>query len=237
MEHLTQRICYLPPAPERDRPALGYIRGERLSLMVDAGNSPAHAEQFLRELDAERLPRPDGVVLTHRHWDHTFGLCALDCPALAGEPTARYLQRFAAIAWGEDGLQEYLDLDGLRGFSEPHLRLEYPDPAAIRLRPADHTFTGTRTLELGGCRCVVQTIPSPHCGDCVLVYVPEERVIFTGDACCLRLLQGEWVEDPVGTAALLHTLEEIHFDIAVVGHDRPQTRQELLTDLKQRLSL
>ena len=53
---------------------LGYIRGERYSLAVDAGNSRRHGEKFYAALDAAELRRPDFTVLTHWHWDHTFGM-------------------------------------------------------------------------------------------------------------------------------------------------------------------
>ena len=234
MKQLTPRVWYLPHSPASDRPALGYIQGDHRALMVDAGNSPAHVRQFLRSLEAEGLPAPDFVALTHRHWDHTFGLAALPIPAIAGAATARYLERFSAISWGEAGLQAYMELDGLREFSEPHLRLEYPDPAAIRLRPADMAFTDALEVELGGCRCLLRTIPSPHCDDCVLLHVPSEGVVFLGDGCCLRLVRGEWVEDPAGTAALLAVLETLAFDVAVVGHDVPVSRAALLADLRSR---
>ena len=234
MKQLTRRVWYLPHTRSSDRPTLGYIRGDRRALMVDAGNSPAHVRQFLRALEAEGLPAPDLVALTHRHWDHTFGLTALAVPAVAGAATARYLDRFSSIQWSEAGLQEYMALDGLREFSEPHLRLEYPDPAAIRLRPADMAFPDTLEVELGGCRCLLRTIPSPHCDDCVLIHVPSEGVVFLGDGCCLRLVRGEWVEDPAGTAALLAVLETLAFTVAVVGHDAPISREALLADLRSR---
>ena len=101
MKQLTHRVWYLPHAPETDRPALGYIQGDRQALMVDAGNSPAHVRQFLRALETKGLPAPDLAALTHRHWDHTFGLAALPVPAIAGAAPARYLERFSTIQWGE----------------------------------------------------------------------------------------------------------------------------------------
>ena len=66
---------------------LGYIRGERYSLAVDAGNSRRHVEKFYAALDAAELRRPDFTVLTHWHWDHTFGLHAVDGAAIACEAT------------------------------------------------------------------------------------------------------------------------------------------------------
>lgn len=235
MEQLTERIYYLPHSPETDRPTLGYVRGDRRCLMLDGGNSPAHAAVFLSGLAALGLPGPDAVAVTHRHWDHTFGLCGVDAPVIAGRATAGYLRRYAAISWGEAGLAEYMEADGLREFSEPHLRLEYPDPAAIRLRQADAAFEGTLELDLGGCMAVLRTVPSPHCGDCVMAWLPSERTVFLGDAWCTKLVRGDWVEDREGLAALWRLLEPLDFRWALTGHDRPRTKDELAQDFRHRM--
>ena len=67
---------------------LGYIRGERYSLAVDAGNSRRHVEKFYAALDALRSFGGRILqVLTHWHWDHTFGLHAVDGAAIACEAT------------------------------------------------------------------------------------------------------------------------------------------------------
>ena len=71
---ITDRISYLPGEQRTDRPLLYYIRGDRYSVAVDAGNSRAHVELFYSALTAAGLPLPKLTVLTHWHWDHTFGL-------------------------------------------------------------------------------------------------------------------------------------------------------------------
>ena len=79
LKKVTDRIYYLPGEDftGRDRPFLYYIRGDKLSLAVDAGNSPDHVELFYSQLKAAGLPLPDITLLTHWHWDHTFGLGAV----------------------------------------------------------------------------------------------------------------------------------------------------------------
>ena len=72
LKRLTEHIWYMPFEEERDRPNLGYIRGERFSLAVDAGHSAAHVREFYALLNKENLPLPAITVLTHWHWDHTF---------------------------------------------------------------------------------------------------------------------------------------------------------------------
>lgn len=41
LKRLSDRIWYYPMEEERDRPNLGYIRGDNWSLAVDAGHSEA----------------------------------------------------------------------------------------------------------------------------------------------------------------------------------------------------
>lgn len=50
------RVYQLPFSQENDRPALGYIRGDRFSLMVDAGNSPEHVRDYQRQWKTPDFP-------------------------------------------------------------------------------------------------------------------------------------------------------------------------------------
>ena len=74
LEQLTSRIFYYPHQPETDRPMLAYINGSRISLAIDAGNSTAHVDEFYGALAEANLKKPDITVITHWHWDHTFGM-------------------------------------------------------------------------------------------------------------------------------------------------------------------
>ena len=74
LEQLTSRIFYYPHQPETDRPMLAYINGSRISLAIDAGNSAAHVDEFYGALAEADLKKPDITVITHWHWDHTFGM-------------------------------------------------------------------------------------------------------------------------------------------------------------------
>ena len=52
LERLKDRIWVYPYEEERDRPNLTYIRGDRSSLAVDAGNSEEHTREFYSALEA-----------------------------------------------------------------------------------------------------------------------------------------------------------------------------------------
>ena len=99
LEQLTPRVYQLPFSQENDRPALGYIRGDRFSLMVDAGNSPEHVRDYQKAVENAGFPQPDFTVLTHSHWDHCFGLSALSIPSIACVQTRQSLEMVSRMPW------------------------------------------------------------------------------------------------------------------------------------------
>ena len=64
---VSDRVWYSMYEAERDRPCLGYVRGDRWSLAVDAGHSDAHVEEFYDALRRAQLPLPSVTVVTHWH--------------------------------------------------------------------------------------------------------------------------------------------------------------------------
>lgn len=50
LKPIGKHIYYLDHQPDTDRPLLAAVVGEKHCLMIDSGNSPAHAELFQVEL-------------------------------------------------------------------------------------------------------------------------------------------------------------------------------------------
>ena len=84
----------MPFEQDRDRPNLGYVKGKNWSLAIDAGHSAAHTKEFYALLEKENLPLPCLTVLTHWHWDHTFGMHAANGLSIANEKTNRHLAKW-----------------------------------------------------------------------------------------------------------------------------------------------
>ena len=143
LERLTERIWIFPFEEERDRPILGYIRGDHWSLAVDAGHSSAHTEDFYRALSYEDLPLPTLTVLTHWHWDHTFGMHAVNGLTMANQRTNSALTsiRDEITSSGRD---HFLSLDY-------KIRNEYVGNREIVVNNADMVFSGEILLDAGNC--------------------------------------------------------------------------------------
>ena len=92
LNKLTNRIYFLEHDPEVDRPMLAYLKGDKISLAIDAGYSASHVQDFYRAIEAEQFNKPDFTVITHWHYDHTFGMHAINGISIAYGKTNEFLK-------------------------------------------------------------------------------------------------------------------------------------------------
>ena len=226
LKRLTEHIWMMPYEEERDRPNLCYVKGGRMSLAVDAGHSAAHVREFYALLEKENLPLPDLTVLTHWHWDHTFGMHAVHGLTLANERTNRYLAEW----------KKKIEKNGPGEFLAIHesIRREYPAGTEVTVRTADIVFDGELTLDLGGCTVKVVQAEAPHTDDSTLVYVENDRVLFVGDSTCHDFFTG--IKRADLCAKMADTIRKINPAVIMEGHWIPVPMEDTLEDLMTNLS-
>lgn len=178
---LSPHVYWLPPDSTTDRPVLGAIVGARGTLVVDAGNSPAHVQLLLDELTRLALPAPRFVVLTHWHWDHVFGTAALPVPTFASLETARIVAKMAQLAWSDAALDQRVTEGAEIAFCRDMIKAEWPDRTHLVIRPPEIAFHTEVTIDLGGVTCQLIHVGGDHAHDSSVVYVREERILFLGD--------------------------------------------------------
>lgn len=220
---VTERVWYYPFEKKRDRPILGYIRGDHWSVAVDAGHSEAHTREFYDALREAGLPLPSVTVLTHWHWDHTFGMHAVNGLCIANERTVAYLEKIRErILSG--GRESFLSIDRC-------IRHEYADDRPIIVTLPDIVFSDTLTLEAGNCPVRLTVSVAPHTDDATLVYVPTEKVLFLGDAA--SGVFPTWEKNPALCAALADTVAALDVEICLESHHTPQSKQEIIANLRE----
>ncbi|MBR2822251.1 MAG: MBL fold metallo-hydrolase [Clostridia bacterium] len=222
LKRLTEHIWYMPYESERDRPNLGYVKGDYWSLAIDAGHSAAHVKEFYALLEKENLPLPNLTVLTHWHWDHTFGMHAIEGLSLANRKTNRYLGEW----------KDKIEKNGPGEFFALHesIRREYSENREVIIRPADIVFTGEIGLDLGGCTVKILETEAPHTDDSTLVYVHEDKTLFLGDCTGDDFFTGIKKRDLC--RKLADTIMKIGPEICVEGHWVPVDPEDVLSDLK-----
>ena len=215
---LTERIWVYPFEEERDRPNLGYIRGDRWSLAVDAGHSAAHIAAFYAALMVNGLPLPSLTVLTHWHWDHTLAMHAAHGLCLSNARTAAYLRDF----------RDRIAREGTGFFFGWHesIRREYADDQPVVVTLPDLTFCWEMTLDAGNCPIRVFEAEAPHTDDSTLVHVPGEGVLFLGGA------EGgtfpDWKKDMDLAKKLARTVRDTGASICLEGHWTPASPEDTI---------
>jgi len=107
MNKISEHVYIFAPDKVTDRPILGVIAGKSGTLIVDAGNSSAHAHLLLGELAKLGIPKPKYLVLTHDHWDHVFGTSAFDMPIIAGQETRLIIEEMAKLDWSDEAIDRW----------------------------------------------------------------------------------------------------------------------------------
>ena len=218
-EEISAHVDRYTPDDRSDRPALGAIRGTRGTLVVEGGASVAHLGAFAAELAARGRPPVVGIVLTHWHWDHSFGSAAIDAPVIAHADTAAELAVQAAYDWSDDALDQRVRDGREIAFCAEFLRVELPDRSDLEIVLPSESFTGRHTVDLGSVRAEVVHVGGDHAADSCAVHVPGDDVLFLGDCLYQRLYAPEPLLTVAGVRELVDRVERFPVAVAVEGHD------------------
>jgi glyoxylase-like metal-dependent hydrolase (beta-lactamase superfamily II) len=193
-------------------PNVGFVLGSRGALVVDTGMGPRNGRTVRGH--AERLAggRQLFLTLTHFHPEHGYGAQELDRAAVSiynrgqlddlRQKGAAYLEMFKTFG---DTVAE--QLEGVE-LVEPHV-----------------VYDGSADVDLGGRTAQLRTWGLAHTRGDQVVFLPEQRVLFTGDLVesgCFAIFP--WFPpDDVDVdgdrwIAVLEELERLEPEIVVPGH-------------------
>ena len=229
---VSNRVYYLPQEDETDRPNLYYIMGDTHSLAIDAGNSKAHVEKFYHAIQELGFRLPNFTVITHWHWDHSFGMHAVNGAAITGHNTHEKLQSVMTWSWTDEAMLHRLQSGEEIAMCDRDIRVEYPDRTRIVVSTADIVFQGKLMLDLGNIHCEIQEISAPHSRDSVIVYIPKEKILVVGDADCSDHYENGGNYDLALLKGYIELIKPIPFETYLLGHDKPQSRAEVLEYLQ-----
>ncbi|SEQ70064.1 cyclase [Lentzea xinjiangensis] len=131
-------------------------------LLVDTTSTEARNRALFASVATVSDADPRYVINTHHHGDHTYG---------------NWLVPASTTIIGHDACREEVLTAGLLASQV----LAGPDYGHIEVRPPSLTYTSSLTLHLGT-RVVELHHPGPaHTRGDTVVWLPAERVLFTGD--------------------------------------------------------
>lgn len=233
-ERIREHIYVMHAEEGTDRPLLAAVAGRSRTLLIDGGNSSAHAQAFREYLEREGVRKPDMMVLTHHHWDHSFGLAEWSLPTIAQRQTAGILRRFAGLEWNEATLDRLIAEGQMNEHTRSDMLAEYEgDLSRIRVEEPNIVFERFIDVDLGGLTCEIRYVGGDHAADSCVVFVKEEGTLFLGDALAPSVYGGPMAYTTGKFLALLDTVFAYGADVLVESHSRPATREAFYQDVRR----
>ncbi|WP_242606549.1 MBL fold metallo-hydrolase [Protofrankia symbiont of Coriaria ruscifolia] len=180
----------------------GVLAGPDAVTLVDTAATEQRARGLAAAV-AQVVRRPvSTIVNTHHHGDHLFGNAVFTPPATV---IAHELARLEAARSG------------------PALRAAFPDVEWGTLPPAlpTVTFTDRLSLFVGELRVELIHVGPAHTTNDVIVWIPDRRVLFTGDVVLSGATPFCLMGSVAGTLRAVRTLRDLDAAILICGHGPP----------------
>jgi glyoxylase-like metal-dependent hydrolase (beta-lactamase superfamily II) len=150
-------------------PNVGAIVGTDAILAIEARATPVMAQRWIDVLRAEVSDLPFGdLVLTHYHAVRTLGASAFGARRIVAHANTKALIE-------ERGAQDWASEQGRM----PRLFTGAESIPGLT-HPTD-TFEDSLTLDLGNRRVELRHLGRGHTSGDIVVWLPEERILFAGD--------------------------------------------------------
>ena len=175
---------------------------EMLDVMADASG-----------ITAEMI---DTVVNTHANGDHTHGngLCT-KAESIASESSAKEMEAFTPQM-----MQQFMDSAGALGEAGDYLKEVFGafDFSQVAEKLPTKTFRDELNLNVGAKSVRLLEVGPAHTRGDVLVYVPEDKTIFTGDILFIEGTPLMWAGPVANWVRACDQIIELAPDVIVPGH-------------------
>jgi glyoxylase-like metal-dependent hydrolase (beta-lactamase superfamily II) len=209
------------------------VCGNDCCLIIDAGNSPKHANELKREIESMDLPPVKYLVVTHHHWDHTFGLSEWDVVTIANQITYEYMKTYCKLKYDDYSLEEAKKNKIFKDISIKSIKDEIEQRENFHPKNCTLSFSGEITIDLGGITCYIRQIVSPHTDDSTIVYIPEERMLFLGDCNYGYTSQGYNYYNKELMELNIKAIEQYDAEYYLCSHESVCTKEEMEAYWKQ----
>ncbi|MEV0082741.1 MBL fold metallo-hydrolase [Saccharopolyspora sp. NPDC050642] len=198
--------------------SVGLVVGGERCLVIDTGGDAGQGAELAAAV-REVTPLPWSVVLTHAHFDHSFGTEAfLPCQVWAHDRCRAQL-----VATGADQREKWARNYRERGEHEVADRIE-----AVRIALPDNLVGDRQVLDLGGRDVALLHFRPAHSDHDLVVHVPDAGVVFTGDLVEQGAPPQFGDAYPQGWPAALDGILALDAPVVLPGHGEPVDREFVL---------
>ena len=174
-------------------------------VVIDSLGSPVLAERLMVEISKVTMQPVTHVIVTHYHADHVYGLQAFKAAGafiLAQRAAKDYMTSETAIKRLQDSRQTLAP---------------WVDDKTV-LVPADQWIDGPISLTVGGVKIEILPVGPAHTAEDLVVYLPQEKVLFAGDLVFRRRIPFVGQADSGHWIAALDALLGFGAAVVVPGH-------------------
>jgi glyoxylase-like metal-dependent hydrolase (beta-lactamase superfamily II) len=199
----------------------GIIVGQDCIVAVDALMSAREAQRFIKDIRKVSKKPVKFLVNTHYHLDHSLGnseFAKLGAVIIAQENAKKNMQKSGA------GMLKYAKQSGLTD----------KDLAGTKVAFPTLTFKERVTLDLGNTQIQLLYLGPAHTTGSILVYLPKEKVLFTGDLLFTNFHPFLGEANMEGWIKVLDYLMTIDVEKIIPGHGPVSTKKDV-ADLKKYL--
>lgn len=182
MVKYSSRIHFWESLEISDRPIVSLISGDNYSILFDAGNSEKHAIEIKNSIEANQLLYPQGILISHSHCDHWFGLSQFSCLSFASKKTIEKTKQMKILNWDSKSVHERVEQGLEHPITEEMLEIEYGIRTEnINLSIPSIGIDNTISFDLGNTHCIFDFIGGNHSSDSSVLFVEDEKLLFLGD--------------------------------------------------------
>jgi glyoxylase-like metal-dependent hydrolase (beta-lactamase superfamily II) len=183
LEKKTDSIYVFRPSNENpSAPNIGIILTKNVTILIDAGNSPKQAENVKYELNKINAPEIRNIILTHYHWDHTFGLCNYKKANIIGNKNClENMKGLKEIPWSE----EYIDNDIKEN---PEMRKSHESKKQViknwhdfEIKLPNKIYENEKVLRIDNKKIYIYRLYGKHSNDSTIIIDEKEKIAFIGD--------------------------------------------------------
>lgn len=227
MLRLSDHVWFIAPDPDPDkvRAGIGVVASSHETLLIDAGQSPAHAHSVKADLEEREFPPVSNVVFTHHHWDHVWGAQVWDARTIGHELCRDRLIDDAAKPWGPAYLEAEMKRDPSLIPSYSARLAAVDDWDELRITPPDITFMDSHVVVIDDIAVRLQHVGGQHSPDSVVVRVPGDRVMFLGDSFYPPPYHERGPDDDIDVGMLASFVDN-DIDWYVDSHGEPTSRAD-----------
>lgn len=231
LKKVNDSVYILEYKENTDRPNLGYIYREDGSYIIDGGNSKKHIKRFYRQLKRNHLPLPKYSILTHHHWDHSFGLAYTNTISYGLKETNEILTSQKSLI-EKNGIKYLIKEKHIPLFCKDHILLEYKHKLnSINIKLIDNIVDDKLNVD----DLQIFKFPSNHSDDNLVILDNKTKTLFLGDALCGKIIDFDFIEDINILKEQLSVLNNLDFTIAIESHQVPTNKDNIINKLNKKI--